>query len=351
MIPELNERSRTIFRYIVDTYLNTGLPVGSRTISAHSGLQLSPASIRNTMADLEDFGLLYAPHISAGRMPTDLGLRLYIDGLMQIGGLSREERTAIEATCNAEGRSLSDVLEQSSQLLSGLSSCASLVIAPKTDNPVKQIQFVALQPRKILIILVLQNGLVENRVMDIEHDINESALVAASNYLNSKLQGNNLHDVEDDIRKDIKDHQNQLDDITKKLVEAGLALPGDGAKMGHIIVHGQSKLLEDVKALEDLERARTILGYLEEQKNMLSLLKSVEDAQGVQIYIGTENTIFDQSGWSLIISPYKDSTEKIIGAIGVIGPTRLSYDRVIPMVDYTSQLVSRLVGANEDQTV
>ena len=303
------------------------------------------------MADLEECGLLYAPHISAGRMPTDLGLRLYIDGLMQLGGLSVEERKAIEATCNAEGRSLSDVLEQSSQLLSGLSSCASLVIAPKTDNPVKQIQFVALQPRKILIILVLQNGLVENRVMDIDHDINESALVAASNYLNTKLQGNNLRDVEDDIREDIKDHQNQLDDITKNLVEAGLALPGDGTKLGHIIVRGQSKLLEDVKALEDLERARTILGYLEEQKNMLSLLKSVEDAQGVQIYIGTENTIFDQSGWSLIISPYKDAAEKIIGAIGVIGPTRLSYDRVIPMVDYTSQLVSRLVGAHEDRSV
>ncbi len=351
MIPELNERSRTIFRYIVDTYLNTGLPVGSRTISAHSGLQLSPASIRNTMADLEEFGLLYAPHISAGRMPTDLGLRLYIDGLMQVGGLSREERSAIEATCNAEGRSLSDVLDQSSQLLSGLSSCASLVIAPKTDNPVKQIQFVALQPRKVLIVLVLQNGMVENRVMDVDNDVNESALVAASNYLNAKLTGNNLQDVEDDIRKDIKDHQSQLDDLTKKLVEAGLALPNDGGHMGHIIVRGQSKLLEDVKALEDLERARTILGYLEEQKNMLSLLKSVENAQGVQIYIGTENTIFDQSGWSLIISPYKGSAEKIIGAIGVIGPTRLSYDRVIPMVDYTSQLVSRLVGASEDQTV
>ena len=352
MIPELNERSRTIFRYIVDTYLNTGLPVGSRTISAHSGLQLSPASIRNTMADLEDCGLLYAPHISAGRLPTDLGLRLYIDGLMQVGGLSHEERKAIEATCRAEGRSFSDVLEQSSQLLSGLSSCASLVIAPKTENPVKQIQFVALQPRKILIILVLQNGLVENRVMDVEEDIPESALVAASNYLNAKLQGNSLQDVEADIRSDILDHQSQLDDLTKKLVEAGLALPSDnGARMGHIIVHGQSKLLEDVKALEDLERARTILGYLEEQKNMLELLKSVENAQGVQIYIGTENTIFDQSGWSLIISPYKDSAEKIIGAIGVIGPTRLSYDRVIPMVDYTSQLVSRLIGASEDHTV
>ncbi len=351
MIPELNERSRTIFRYIVDTYLNTGLPVGSRTISTHSGLHLSPASVRNTMADLEDCGLLYAPHISAGRMPTDLGLRLYIDGLMQVGGLSKEERTAIEATCRAEGQSFNDVLEQSSQLLSGLSSCASLVIAPKTDNPVKQIQFVALQPRKVLIVLVLQNGLVENRVMDIDHDITESALNAASNYLNAKLTGNNLRDVETDIRKDIQSQQNQLDSLTKSLVEAGLALPGDGMHAGHIIVHGQSKLLEDVKALEDLERARTILGYLEEQKNMLELLKSVETAQGVQIYIGAENTIFDQSGWSLVISPYKDATEKIIGAIGVIGPTRLSYDRVIPMVDYTSQLVSRLVGAGEDQIV
>lgn len=351
MIPELNERSRTVFRYIVDTYLNTGQPVGSRTISTHSGLQLSPASIRNTMADLEECGLLFAPHISAGRMPTDLGLRLYIDGLMQVGGLSAEERTAIEATCRAEGRSFSEVLEQSSQILSGLSSCASLVIAPKTDNPIKQIQFVSLQPKKVLIILVLQNGLVENRVMDLDEAVDESALNAASNYLNDKLSNNNLKDIQKDILNDIRSHKSQLDDLTKKLVEAGLALPVDAEKTGHIIIRGQSKLLEDVKALEDLERARTILGYLEEQQNMLELLKSVEGAQGVQIYIGSENTIFDQSGWSLIISPYKDAAEQIVGAIGVIGPTRLSYDRVIPMVDYTSQLVSRLVGASENKVV
>lgn len=343
MINELNERSRTIFRYIVDSYLATGSPVGSKTIAQFSGITLSPASIRNTMADLEDSGLLYAPHTSAGRLPTEQGLRLYIDGLMQIGGLSQEERAEIESACRASGRPINEMLENTSNLLSGLSSCASLVIAPKTQGSIKQVQFVQIAPRKILTILMLSNGLVENRILHLDENIPAHALQQAANYLNAKIDGRTLADAEGTILDDIEANKTQLDAITQRLVKKGLALPTDSEVGGRIIIRGQSKLLEDVKALEDLERARTLLGYLEEQNHMLSLLSSIDNADGVQIFIGAENKIFDQSGWSIVISPYKNAEEQIVGAIGVIGPTRLNYDRIIPMVDYTSRIVSKLV--------
>lgn len=341
MIPELNERSREIFRFIVDSYLQTGSPVGSRTISRHTALGLSPASIRNTMADLEESGLLRSPHTSAGRIPTEQGLRLYIDGLMQIGGLSADERKSIEATCKNAGQTFDQVLRQTSNMLSGLSSCASLVIAPKMNEEVRQIQFVKLQPGKILVIMVMKNGLVENRIMPTETDIPESALISAANYINAQLGGKSIEQTQQAIREDIAANRTQLDAITQSLVEKGLALKPEN--QGHIIIRGQSRLLEDVKAMEDLERARTLLSYLEEQKNMLGLLEAVSDAEGVQIFIGTENRIFDQSGWSMILSPYKGQDEKIVGAIGVIGPMRLDYDRIIPMVDYTSRIVSRVM--------
>ncbi len=346
MITELNERSRTVFQYIVDTYLSTGAPVGSRTISKNLNLSLSPASIRNTMADLEDAGLLFAPHTSAGRLPTDQGLRMYVDGLMQVGNLAQEDRKEIENACQRSGRPVDEVLEQASTLLSGLSSCASLVIAPKINGALKHIQFVQLSPMKILTVLVFENGLVENRVLDVDEPVPTSALIAASNYLNAKLAGKTLVEAEKDIRLDIRDHKTQLDAITQRLVEKGIALPSQNQAAGRIIIRGQSRLLEDVKAIEDLERARMLLGYLEEQEHMLELLGTIDGADGVQIFIGTENKIFNQSGWSMIISPYKNNEERIVGAIGVIGPTRLNYDRIVPMVDYTSRIVSKIVDGS-----
>lgn len=349
MINELNERSRQIFRFIVDSYLSTGSPVGSRTISNFSGINLSAASIRNTMSDLEAAGLLFAPHTSAGRLPTERGLRLYIDGLMQVGGLSEDERQSIESACAISGRPMNEVLERSTSQLSGLSACASLVIAPKTDCSVRQVQFVQIQPRRILAILVFQNGLVENRIMDVEQDLPPHVLTSATNYLNAKLAGKTIAEAEAEIEREISDNQSHLDLLTQKLVRTGLALPSRQIRDGHIIIRGQSRLLQDVKALEDLERARSLLSYLEEQKYMLELLGAIDRAEGVQIFIGAENKIFDQSGWSMVISPYKNAEERIIGAIGVIGPTRLDYDRIIPMVDYTSRLVSRLFGKPVDE--
>lgn len=341
MISELNERSREIFRFIVDSYLDTGQPVGSRTISQVPHFALSAASIRNIMADLEDAGLLYAPHISAGRVPTEQGLRFYVDGLMQIGNLSAEERKNIESAAQLKGRSPKDIYEHASLLLSQLSSCASLVLAPSIDSSVRQIQFVQLEPGRVLVVLVMSNGLVENRILEAPVDLPPTALLGAANYLNSRLEGKTIETAQKNIAQEIRENRTQLDALTTRLVEQGLAMAP--ITSGHIIVRGQSKLLDDVKAVSDLERVRTILARLEEQETMLKLLNSVNTAQGVQIFIGAENDKFSQSGCSLIISPYKNASDKIIGAIGVIGPTRIDYGRIIPMVDYTSRVVERLM--------
>jgi heat-inducible transcriptional repressor len=346
MIPELNQRSRDIFRYIVDSYLAGGDPVGSKTIAQHLGqhqsMSISPATIRNVMADLEEAGLLYAPHTSAGRMPTQQGLRFYVDGLMQVGHLSADERQYIETSCTPSGRSVNQILEQASTMISGLSGSAGIVIAPKTDKPIRQIQFVRLKDTQALVVLVMQDGLVENRVMDIDRDITSSALVMAANYLNDRLAGRTLNDARLLIEREIAENRAQLDSITTRLVRDGIALPTD-KNNGVIIVRGQSKLLDDVRAVEDLENARTLLSALEEQETMMRLLSATHGAQGIQIYIGTENQMFSHSGWSMVISPYR-SEDRIIGAIGVIGPTRLNYGRVIPIVDYTSRVVERLLG-------
>ncbi|MCK6417963.1 MAG: heat-inducible transcriptional repressor HrcA [Alphaproteobacteria bacterium] len=343
MISELNDRSRTVFRLIVDAYLNGGEPVGSRTLSRGSGLNLSPATIRNVMADLEEAGLLYAPHTSAGRLPTEQGLRLYVDGLMQSGRLSTEERTRIEAACAAAGRGVEDILDTSTRLLSGLASCASLVIAPKMSGTIRHVQFVPLRPGQILAVLVFDSGMVENRVLDVQGEIPEGALVSAGNYLTARMAGKTITQAQHDIEVEMREQRSQLDTITQRLVQQGLALPGIQGTQGRLIIRGQSHLLNDLKALEDLERARALLSVLEQQQTMLQLLQHVDSADGVQIFIGAENKIFGQSGWSMIISPYKDATERVIGAIGVIGPTRLDYDRIVPMVDYTSRVISRLL--------
>lgn len=342
MIPELNTRAQGILRDIIDLYMETGEPVGSRTISQRLGLNLSPASIRNVMAELEKEGLLYAPHTSAGRLPTQAGLRFYVDGLMQVGDLSSDERTAIEAQCNIVGRSMTQLFEQATTMLSGLSAAAGLVIAPKSDKPIRHIQFVQLDPKRLLAVLVSQDNMVENRMLDVDGPLPPYALTAAANYLNSRLSGRTLSAARKIILEEMKAHKSQLDAITADLVHKGIAL--NPQSEGHLIVRGQAKLLQDVKAMEDLEQARQLLAILEEEQTMAQLLDSAQNAQGIQIYIGTENKIFDHSGWSMVISPYRSAENQIIGAIGVIGPTRLNYSRIIPLVDYTSQVIGRMLG-------
>ncbi len=344
MIPELNERAQGVLRQIIDLYMETGEPVGSRTLSKTPGFNLSAASIRNVMADLESEGLLFAPHASAGRLPTQQGLRFYVDGLMQIGDLTDTERTAIETQCDSVGRSMNQVLEQASTMLSGLSAAAGLVVAPKADKPLRQMQFVQLDERRLLAVLVSQDNMVENRILEIDSVLPPGVLMAAANYLNDRLAGRSLDEARTFIHAEIAQHQSQLDSITADLVRRGIALPSSGHSEGHIIIRGQSRLLQDVTAIEDLERARSLLSMLEEEQTVARLLGAAQGGDGIQIYIGTENEMFKHSGWSMVISPYRSSSNQIIGAIGVIGPSRLNYSRIIPLVDYTAQVIGRILS-------
>ncbi|HET8728869.1 MAG TPA: heat-inducible transcriptional repressor HrcA [Alphaproteobacteria bacterium] len=350
-IAELNERSRDILRHIVDAYCETGEPVGSRTLSRRLGMNLSPATIRNVMADLEEAGLLFAPHTSAGRVPTDLGLRLFVHGLLEIGDLGEDERRNIEAQCAAVDRGLQQVLEEATSVLSGLSSCAGLVLAPKTDRPLKHMEFVNLAPGRALVVMVNEDGLVENRVVEVPLGLPASTLVSASNYLNARIVGRTLGEAKAEVLAEIERQKTQLDELTAKLVEAGLATHGgkDSDLGGTLIVKGQSRLLSDVTAVKDLERIKSLFDALETKDAMLRLLDAANQAEGVQIFIGAENTLFNHAGCSMIIAPYTDSREQIVGAIGVIGPTRLNYARIIPMVDYTAKVVGRLLWNKKDE--
>jgi heat-inducible transcriptional repressor len=342
---ELNDRSREIFRHIVEAYVETGAPVGSRTLSRKMGMSLSPATIRNVMADLEEVGLLFAPHTSAGRLPTEMGLSLFVHGLLEHGNLSQEEQRRIEAQCSAEGRGFGEVLEEAGSVLSQLSRCAGLVVAPKMDEPLRHIEFVSLGPGRALVVMVTDSGKVENRVIDVPVGLPPSSLVQASNFLTARLVGRTLGEAQSLIGQELKEKKAQLDDLTAKLVESGLATwSGGGERGGALIVRGQAQLLEEVTAIEDLERVRQLFAALEARETLLRLLNLTEEADGVQIYIGAENELFGVAGCSMVVAPYQNSQQQIVGAIGVIGPTRMDYARIIPMVDYTAKIVGRLVG-------
>ncbi len=344
VLREMSERSREIFRLIVDTYMETGEPVGSRTLSRRLG-HFSPATIRNVMSDLEEVGLLFAPHPSAGRLPTELGLRLFVDGLMELGGLTQEEREAIDGRCNASGRSFEDVLDQATTMLSGLSRCAGLVMAPKSDRPLKHVEFVHLAPGRALVVLVTEGGMVENRIVDVPAGLPASCLVEATNYLTQRVAGRNLAMAHKEIMEDLAQHRAELDALTRQVVEAGLATWADKSRPdGALIVRGQSHLLEDVQEVADLERLRALFSVLETKEQLLRVLEAADRADGVQIFIGAENELFGLAGCSAVISPYRDSQRQLVGAIGVIGPSRLNYARIIPMVDYTAKVIGRVLG-------
>jgi heat-inducible transcriptional repressor len=344
MIKDLNERSREIFRHIIDAYVETGAPIGSRTLADRLSEQLSPASIRNVMADLEQAGLLFSPHTSAGRLPTEFGLRFFVDGLLELGNLTEQERADIRARCAADGQSVEEALARATDALAGLSQCTGLVVAPKIEAPLRQVEFVSLSPGKALVILVAADGSVENRVIHTPDDLPPSALTQASNYLSTRLTGRTLGEAREGILEELVSRQVELDDLTSRVIETGLATWSDGDGRGTLIVRGQSKLLDDVHATEDLERIRELFQILETSNELVRVLELTEGADGVRIYIGSENHLFNMSGSSLIVAPYSDGSNNIVGAIGVIGPTRLNYARIIPMVDYTAKLIGRLVG-------
>jgi len=346
-LARLNERSREIFRLIVESYLATGEPVGSRNLSRILPMTLSPASVRNVMSDLEQLGLIYAPHTSAGRLPTEMGLRFFVDALMQIGDLTEQDRKAIEAQVAASGqlKSVEAVLTEASGLLSGLSRAAGVVLTAKSNPRLKHIEFVQLEPQRALVVLVGEDGQVENRVLNIPVGLPTSALTEAANFVNARLRGRTLDEVKVEIEKTLHEGEAELDQLTQKIVAAGLASwSGGESDERKLIVRGQAHLLDDLKAVADLERVRLLFDDLETRREVIDLLGRAEQAEGVRVFIGSENRLFSLSGSSTIVAPYRDASGHIVGVLGVIGPTRLNYARIVPMVDYTAKVVSKLLG-------
>jgi heat-inducible transcriptional repressor len=344
-LAQLNDRSRDIFRQIVESYLATGEPVGSRNLSRLITTPLSPASVRNVMADLEQLGLIYAPHTSAGRLPTEVGLRFFVDALMQIGDLNENERREIESRVAGAGKSVDSVLSEASGLLSGLTRTAGVVLTAKSNVRLKNIEFVRLEPERALVVLVSEDGQVENRILNLPAGLPTSALTEAGNFLNARIRGKTLAEVRAELEQARTAAQAELDQLTQKVINDGLASWSGGAgDERQLIVRGQAHLLEDLKVLEDLERVRLLFDDLESRRDVIDLLGRAERAEGVRIFIGSENNLFSMSGSSTIIAPYHDRAGRIIGVLGVIGPTRLNYARVIPMVDYTAKVVGKLLA-------
>jgi heat-inducible transcriptional repressor len=347
-IVDLDERSREIFRRLVDAYLNTGEPVGSRNLSRLLQVSLSPASVRNVMADLEQLGLIYSPHTSAGRLPTERGLRLFVDAMLELGDLGLEERRHIEAqvAMTGGGRTVDSVLGEASQLLSGLSRGAGVVLTHKADLRLKHIEFVRLEPTRALVVLVGESGTVENRVVGLPPGLPASALTEATNYLNAHLRGMTLSEARAELERLQAEEAAALDVLARQVVEDGLGVwsGAEGDSPSRLIVSGRANLLEDVKAREDLERVRLLFEDLEQKRDLIHLLGLAEGGEGVRIFIGSENKLFSLSGSSVVVSPYRDREGRIVGVLGVIGPTRLNYARVVPVVDYTAKVLGRILG-------
>ena len=342
-LTKLNDRSRAIFRQIVESYLATGDPVGSRNLSRYLPMTLSPASVRNVMSDLEHLGLIYAPHTSAGRLPTQSGLRLFVDGLLEVGDLTDDERRQIEAQISVRReKSVDQVLAEAGDMISGLSHCAGLVLSEKQDIKLKHVEFVPLEPGKALVVLVSEDQTVENRVISVPRGLPPSALTEASNYLNRQIRGLTIGDFRSRIEMELANAKAELDQLTKKVIEAGLAVwSGAQDERKSLLVRGQANLLKDLTALEDLERIRQLFDDLEAKRDLIQLLGLAEKGEGVHIFIGSESKLFSLSGSSLIVAPFRDTDRKVVGVLGVIGPTRLNYARIIPMVDFTARLVGR----------
>ena len=345
MLVDINERSREIFRRIVESYLATGEPVGSRNLSRILPMTLSPASVRNVMSDLEQAGLIYAPHTSAGRLPTEAGLRFFVDALMQIGDVSPEDRSRIEAEVKAagQGKTTEGLLSEASATLSGLSRGAGVVVTTTAAKRLRHIEFVRLDATRALVVLVGDDGSVENRLVDLPPGLPASALAEASNYLLARIRGKTISDIAAELETERLRAEQELDTLTARLVESGLASWGGPTDGRQLIVRGQANLLEDLHAGEDLERIRLLFADLETKKEVIDLLSRAEHGEGVRIFIGSENKLFSLSGSSLIAAPFRDASRTIVGVVGVIGPTRLNYARIVPMVDYTAKVVTRLL--------
>lgn len=345
-LAEMSDRSREVFRRLVETYLDTGDPVGSRTLARALPEAVSPATIRNVMQDLELLGLLDSPHVSAGRIPTQLGLRLFVDGILELNDVPGAERAEIERSLGGDEPNIGAILDRASDLLSGLTHGASLVLTPKTTAPIKHIEFVSLSPQRALVVLVTADGQVENRIFTPPMGLTPSAMQSAANFLNAILQGRTLGDIRSTVAVEISKRRAELDAASQRLIEAGVAVwsADDEGGRDRLIVRGRANLLEASEDATELERIRQLFDDLERKRDLAQLLDLTEAGAGVRVFIGSENKLFSLSGSALVVSPYMNADRKIIGAVGVIGPTRLNYGRIVPIVDYTAQLVGRLVS-------
>ncbi len=342
-ITELTMRARDIFRLVVEDYLASGQPVGSKTLARHRDVNLSPASIRSVLSDLEQLGLLAAPHTSAGRMPTEMGLRLFVDGMMQVAEPTREERAAIEAQLAQPGP-IEQALETTSALLSDLSGAAGMVMVPQREPRLSQMNIVPLDANRALVVLVGQDGHVENRVLDLPEGTSSSALQQASNYVTARLAGRTLPEAVKVIENEISSGKSALDEVSRGLVERGIVTwSEDATRRRVLIVRGQANLLDE-SALGDIERIRSLIDDLENKQSIADLLDGAREAESTRIFIGAENRLFALSGSSVIASPYRDREGRVVGVLGVIGPTRLNYARVVPMVDFTAQSLGKRIG-------
>ena len=345
ILGEMNERSREVFRRVVEGYLEDGAPVGSRTLTRDFSEKVSAATIRNVMQDLEYMGLLDSPHVSAGRIPTQMGLRMFVDGLLEIGDPDETDREKIDATMASNSEDVSGLLDRVGSALSGVTQGASLVMTPKSEAPIKHIEFVSLSPDRALVVLVFADGNVENRLFEPPAGQTPSSMREAANFLNALIEGKTLSELRGTIQTEIAHRKQEVDSLARALVDSGLAVwEGDGDQIERLIVRGRANLLSGDGEAEDLERIRTLFDDLERKRDIAEFLELAEEGEGVRIFIGSENKLFSLSGSSLVVSPYMNADRKIIGAVGVIGPTRLNYGRIVPIVNYTAQLVGKMIS-------
>jgi len=340
---ELSDRSKQIFKSVVETYLETGSPSGSETILKKAGLHLSSSSIRLILANLQKQGLLFAQHTSAGRLPTNKGMRFFVDGLLEFGRLTKDERDNIKQQCLAKGTSFQEVLDEASKVISGLSSHTGIVVAPKYQNSIKHIEFIRLNSSQVMSIIASANGQIENRIIDDGGIYSDNILREISNYLNAKYLNKSIGEIKRSIQLEINNSKGRLEVLSQNLVQKGILEIAPNSENPYIFLHGQSNLLEDEIISKDLDQIRKLFDEIENKTNFLDILENTNSAKGVQIFIGSQNFLFKHSGLSMVMAPYKDKDQKIIGAIGVVGPTRLNYAKIVPLVDYTSKIIGRVL--------
>lgn len=345
ILEEMNNRSREVFRRVVEGYLSDGEPVGSRTLSRDFSEDISAATIRNVMQDLEFLGLLGSPHTSAGRIPTQLGLRMFVDGILEVSEVDKNDRKKIDQIVSDETNQVENILDDISTTLSGVTQGASLVLTPKREAPIKHVEFLPLSANQALVVLVFADGHVENRLFKPPPGQTPSSMKEAANFLNAIMEGNTLSEAKKLIKNEIDYRRQELDTLARDLVQSGLALwEGTEERHERLIVKGRSNLLSESAQQEDLDRIKNLFDDLERKRDIADFLELTEKGEGVRIFIGSENKLFSLTGSSLVVSPYMNSDRKIIGAVGVIGPTRLNYGRIVPVVDYTAQLVGKMIS-------